>query len=105
MREISKPFIAPKAPVAAAPVQTKQPVATPANPELSKPSQSMIQRLKEKGVTIPEKDSPRVSVPPQATLQKSQPKIETSMSVSEAGEAPSGDSQPPAPAWPEENQQ
>jgi hypothetical protein len=89
VREIPTPFIAPKPSTVATP-----PVQAP-NPELSKPSQSMIQRLKEKGVSIPEtKHESSASSPSSAPLQKTQ--------IPEAGEAPNGDSQPPTPAWPDE---
>lgn len=68
-----------------APITPPQPTSsTPPTAEANKPAQSMLERLKEKGINIPEKKD------------IAQPDTQA--------QAPSGDSQPPSQAWPEDNQ-
>lgn len=80
---VEKPILPTQTP---APMASKPPVTQPEPSQLSdapKPSQSMLQRLKEKGINIPDKKA------------GSAPKIEASTT---------GDSQPPTAGWPEDSQ-
>jgi hypothetical protein len=85
---IPTPAVTIPSPAAPTPPPAPTPAPSVAPPqqisETPKPSQSMLQRLKEKGINIPDKKS--------------------EAPVPESGNAPSGDSQPPTTGWPEDSQ-